>query len=222
MPAAARDARCRSLPTTGRCGGSSSTRTAAELARSRGHGEVTVGRLEQLPWPDGTFDLITSLDVIEHTPDDRATLAELLRVCRPGRLAAGDRPRLPGAVVRARRGQPPLPPVLALDAAHAAAGAGWTVTRMTSFNSVLLAPAAAVRLARRRLPARQRRCRRLDDPAPVAERSARAPAAAGGGLAGPRPRPPARAVVAGRDAPAAELMPIVAPAVACGAGCHAS
>src|SRR6202046_1005252 len=57
---------------------------AAELARSRGHGEVTVGRLEQLPWPDRTFDLITSLDVIEHTPDDRATLAELLRVCRPG------------------------------------------------------------------------------------------------------------------------------------------
>ena len=61
---------------------------AAELARSRGHGEVTVGRLEQLPWPDRTFDLITSLDVIEHTPDDRATLAELLRVCRPGGLVA--------------------------------------------------------------------------------------------------------------------------------------
>jgi len=32
----------------------------------------------------------------------------------------------------------------------AASAAGWTVTRLSSFNSVLLAPAAAVRLAQRR------------------------------------------------------------------------
>ena len=57
---------------------------AAELARSRGLGEVRVGRLEELPWPDQSFDLITCLDVIEHTPDDRPALAELHRVCRPG------------------------------------------------------------------------------------------------------------------------------------------
>ena len=102
---------------------------AAELARSRGHGEVTVGRLEQLPWPNRTFDLITALDVIEHTPDDRATLAELLRVCRPGGW-------------------------LLVTVPAAARAAGWELVRMTSFNSLLLAPAAAVRLARRRLPAR--------------------------------------------------------------------
>src|SRR5213082_169225 len=41
---------------------------AAALARARGRGEVLVGRLEQLTWPTGTFDLITCLDVIEHTP----------------------------------------------------------------------------------------------------------------------------------------------------------
>ena len=57
---------------------------AAEVARSRGHGEVRVGRLEELPWPDASFDLITCLDVIEHTPDDRTALRELHRVCRPG------------------------------------------------------------------------------------------------------------------------------------------
>ena len=57
---------------------------AAEMARARGLGEVMVGRLEELPWADASFDLITCLDVIEHTPDDRAALAELLRVCRPG------------------------------------------------------------------------------------------------------------------------------------------
>ena len=35
-------------------------------------------------WEDETFDLITCLDVIEHTPDDRVTLRELHRVTRPG------------------------------------------------------------------------------------------------------------------------------------------
>src|SRR5437763_8026809 len=57
---------------------------AAEQARRRGCGEVVEGRLEELPWEDGRFDLITCLDVIEHTPDDRATLHELRRVTRSG------------------------------------------------------------------------------------------------------------------------------------------
>ena len=57
---------------------------AAEVARGRGDGEVRIGRLEELPWEADTFDLITCLDVIEHTPDDRATLPELRRVTRPG------------------------------------------------------------------------------------------------------------------------------------------
>src|SRR5438105_14550182 len=30
---------------------------AAQVARARGHGEVRVGRLEQLPWESGSFDL---------------------------------------------------------------------------------------------------------------------------------------------------------------------
>ncbi|MFZ0040681.1 MAG: class I SAM-dependent methyltransferase [Solirubrobacteraceae bacterium] len=123
---------------------------AAELARNRGHGEVLVGRLEDLPWPDASFDLITCLDVIEHTPDDRATLAELRRVCRPGGWLLVTVPayqtlwslhdvanhhyrRYSRAMLR-----------------DCAVSTGWDVWRMTSFNSLLLAPAAAVRLAQRR------------------------------------------------------------------------
>jgi SAM-dependent methyltransferase len=127
---------------------------AAELARSRGHGEVTVGRLEQLPWPDGTFDLITSLDVIEHTPDDRATLAELLRVCRPGGWLLVTVPAYQALWSQHDEANHHYRRYSRTMLRNAAAGAGWTVTRMTSFNSVLLAPAAAVRLARRRFPAR--------------------------------------------------------------------
>src|SRR5947209_3649995 len=52
---------------------------AAEVARERGRGEVVIGRLEELPYENAWFDLITCLDVLEHTPDDRLTLRELRR-----------------------------------------------------------------------------------------------------------------------------------------------
>jgi SAM-dependent methyltransferase len=124
---------------------------AAELARGRNHGEVRIGRLEELPWDDGTFDLITCLDVIEHVPDDVTALRELGRVCRPGgRLLVT------------------VPAYQALWSLHdeanhhyrrysrpalrgAAVAAGWRVERLSSFNSLLLAPAAVVRLTQRRL-----------------------------------------------------------------------
>ena len=89
--------------------------------------------------------------MIEHTPDDRATLRELRRVCKPGGFLLVTVPAYQAPVVDARRGQPPLPPVFARVGLRAAAGeAGWRVRRMTSFNGLLLAPAAAVRLAERR------------------------------------------------------------------------
>ena len=51
-------------------------------------GEVAVlpydGR--RVPVRDGAFDVVESLDVIEHTPDPRAYLAELRRVLAPGGL----------------------------------------------------------------------------------------------------------------------------------------
>jgi SAM-dependent methyltransferase len=123
---------------------------AAEVARARRLGDVRIGRLEELPFEDDSFDLVTCLDVIEHTPDDRVTLEELRRVTRPG-----------GWLVVT------VPAYQALWSTHdevnhhyrrygrtglrvAASEAGWRVERMTSFNSLMLAPAAAVRLSQRR------------------------------------------------------------------------
>ncbi len=43
-----------------------------------------VRQCESLPYPDGWFDTITCLEVLEHVPDERLTLRELCRVLAPG------------------------------------------------------------------------------------------------------------------------------------------
>jgi len=48
---------------------------------------VRQGAAEQLPWEDGSFDLVTGLDVVEHLDDDLAGLKEMRRVLRPGGYA---------------------------------------------------------------------------------------------------------------------------------------
>jgi SAM-dependent methyltransferase len=134
----------------GRVSGIELNPEAAEIAQRRGDFDVRVGRLEELPWGVGTFDLVTCLDVIEHTPEDRVTLRELRRVTKPGGWLLVTVPAYQAlwsqhdeANHHYRR--------YARDTLHAAAQeAGWSVARMTSFNTLLLAPAAAVRIAQRR------------------------------------------------------------------------
>ena len=124
---------------------------AAELARGRALGDVEVGRLEELPWEDATFDLITCLDVIEHVPDDTAALAELLRVCRPGGWLLVTVPAYQALWSRHDEANHHYRRYSRAALRAAAGAAGWQLERMSSFNSLLLAPAAAVRLAQRRL-----------------------------------------------------------------------
>jgi SAM-dependent methyltransferase len=123
---------------------------AAELARGRGHGDVRVGRLEELPWDDETFDLVTCLDVVEHVPDDRAALAELRRVCRPGGWLLVTVPAYQALWSLHDEANHHYRRYSRSSLRAAATAAGWTLTRLTSFNSLLLAPAAAVRLTQRR------------------------------------------------------------------------
>ncbi len=141
---------------------------AVAAARSRGH-DVSLGTVEEAPYRSASFDLVTCLDVVEHTPDERRTLSELRRICRPG-----------GTLLLT------VPAYQALWSEHdvanqhyrrytttrlraVAADCGWELVRDTYFNSILLAPAAAVRLAQRRRPSRQHASdltltsRRLDD-----------------------------------------------------------
>ena len=56
-------------------------RAVAALARAN---VIVLGVGEQLPFANDTFDLILSNEVIEHVTDDRASVAEMARVARPG------------------------------------------------------------------------------------------------------------------------------------------
>jgi SAM-dependent methyltransferase len=57
---------------------------ALAFCRARGLDQVKLGAAEALPYADGTFDLVTGLDVVEHLDDDLAGLKEMRRVLRPG------------------------------------------------------------------------------------------------------------------------------------------
>jgi SAM-dependent methyltransferase len=57
---------------------------ALAFCRERGLDHVKQGAGEELPYEDGTFDLVTAFDVVEHMDDDLAGLEEMFRVLRPG------------------------------------------------------------------------------------------------------------------------------------------
>ena len=56
---------------------------ALAFCRARGLQNVRHGAAEKLPYRDGSFDLVTALDVVEHLDDDVAGLREMRRVLRP-------------------------------------------------------------------------------------------------------------------------------------------
>lgn len=55
-----------------------------EVARRRCACEPICGSVTSLPFGDGTFSVVFSSEVIEHTPDPRAAVLEMVRVLKPG------------------------------------------------------------------------------------------------------------------------------------------
>jgi SAM-dependent methyltransferase len=56
--------------------------SVAALAKLRTRGaSVAAGSVMSLPFSDGAFDLVCSLDIVEHVDDDERALSELSRVC---------------------------------------------------------------------------------------------------------------------------------------------
>ena len=89
-------------------------------ASGAGRGTRLVGDALALPFPPSAFDRVIAAEVLEHIPDDRGAVSELVRVLRPGGTMAVTVPRwwpellTLGALRRvpphARRPHPDLPP----------------------------------------------------------------------------------------------------------------
>jgi SAM-dependent methyltransferase len=125
-----------------------------EHARQRGFENLHVASLTELPFEDDTFDLVTTLDVIEHTDDDVAVLRELLRVAKPAATLVVTVPAYPALwsshdVQNQHRRRYTRRTML-----NALRAAVWQPVRTTHFNALLLGPAAAYRALERVRPAK--------------------------------------------------------------------
>lgn len=133
-----------------------------DFARGRGHARVAEGVVEEIPYDDGEFDVVTCLDVLEHTTDDVVALRELRRVLKPGGRLVVTVPAYmslwgPHDVVNQHHRR-----YTRRTMTTAARAAGFEVQRDTYFNSILLPPAAAVRWAKRVLPEPDEHASELD------------------------------------------------------------
>lgn len=139
------------LRTHGRPVGIDITWSGLAYAHRRGERRVAQASATALPFPDGTFDVVTSFDVIITLPDaeEAAALAEMYRVLKPGgsvviNVAALDILRGNHSIL-AREVRRYTRSSLAARLRHA----GFEVRRMTYTNASTTPLLAAVRLAQR-------------------------------------------------------------------------
>ncbi len=57
---------------------------ALAFCRERGFTALVAADVSKLPFTSQSLEAVLNCDVLEHTPDDRAALAELVRVLKPG------------------------------------------------------------------------------------------------------------------------------------------
>lgn len=134
----------------GKASGVDPSPEAVGFCRERGFESVEQAGLEDLPFGDGSFDLIAATDVLEHIAAEQEALRELWRVAAPGAALLLTVPAYmwlwseeDEKLHHQRRYTRPR-------LRQAVEGAGWEPRIATYFNSLLLAPIALAR----RLPRR--------------------------------------------------------------------
>lgn len=73
-----------SLSKRGKACGIDVSEMAVNLCRRKTNAFLVRGTGSQIPFAEESFDLVTLLDIIEHTRDDAAVLKEAYRVCKTG------------------------------------------------------------------------------------------------------------------------------------------
>jgi SAM-dependent methyltransferase len=140
------------LSTFGQSYGFDLTEVGLQLGRQSGRTRLARATVAAVPFPDNAFDVVTSFDVLYSldTPVERAAIAEMYRVARPGgfiliNVAAmeslrGDHSVLSHEVRRYSRAS------LTRLVEHA----GFSIVRNTYTNAVLFPPMAVSRALQRR------------------------------------------------------------------------
>jgi ubiquinone/menaquinone biosynthesis C-methylase UbiE len=118
-----------------------------ELGRTR----LTQATVTAVPFPSGTFDLVTSFDVLYslRESDERAAVAEMFRVAKPGGFALVN-----VAAMESLRGDHSVLSREVRRYSHASlarllTGEGFTIERLTYTNAVLFPAMAVARAAQR-------------------------------------------------------------------------
>ena len=57
---------------------------ALDFCRKRGFNNLLLGRVEEMNFPNGSFDLVIALDVLEHLKEDKRVIRESWRVLKEG------------------------------------------------------------------------------------------------------------------------------------------
>jgi SAM-dependent methyltransferase len=132
----------------GKVTGADISPASVAATRARGH-DVHQASLDRLPFENDSFDLVTCLDVLEHTSDDVAALRELRRVIRPGGHLLLTVPAYPALWSGHDELNHHHRRYLRGSLRAAAERAGLALERDSHFNALLLPAAAAARLAGR-------------------------------------------------------------------------
>lgn len=125
------------------------SQTAVTYCKNRGIKNVILGDITSIPFPDGQFDVVLALDVLEHIDDDTAAVHEIRRVLKPNGVAIIFVPAFmflwgsTDIVSEHKRRYTELSFVSTLKRG------GLEVVRSSYFNFFLFLPITAVRLAAR-------------------------------------------------------------------------
>jgi SAM-dependent methyltransferase len=125
---------------------------AVAFCRTRGRTEVLhTPPGAPLPFGDGSFDLVTTLDVIEHIEDDVGALIELRRLLKPGGALLVAVPAYRFLWGKQDEVSHHHRRYTARLLGRKLAAAGFDLDRTSYFNTALFLPVAVVRVARRLL-----------------------------------------------------------------------
>lgn len=137
------------LAALGEAVGMDASPAAVEYAREVGV-DIHLGALPApVPFADGSFDAATLLDVLEHIDDDRAALAAIRGLLRPGGILVVTVPAFPFLWSQHDELNEHRRRYVRAELREKLESAGFDVLRLSYFNTFLFPPIAAVRLAGR-------------------------------------------------------------------------